>query len=447
MNYGARGWVAHHNTTVAQTAPVGDSATAIRCGRLADGGGVALAAPVGAFRVQRRREIPARPRLSVMKARPSSVSTGSSPTRRAISSRRPRRRPSTSSAARRRHAAVSLACTMDWRSSGICSPTCSRQRRTERRRAFARALRRAAKLIPYQVGSERRDAGMGEGLRAAETEHRHISHLFGVHPGPRDHAGARRRCSPPRARRWRCAAMAARAGRWRGRSILGADAGRRPRLSGCLTNLLKPVRHAQSRVGGGVYSEPLRRASALPDRRQLRRDGGNRRDAGAEPRREIDLLPALPRAWPAGTVSGLRARGGVEVEIEWAGGTVRNVAIRSKLGGVCRVRSAAPFTVTGGYPCAPASGPSANPFYRVHPVARPIVASGAQLPRVVAPTGTTWSSRPRQEAPTSCRRNRLVLKCYGSPSLVLFFRAYGIPVRSMIASRAPAMTSSPPAER
>jgi alpha-L-fucosidase 2 len=53
---------------------------------------------------------------------------------------------------------------------------------------------------------------------------------------------------------------------------------------------------------------------------------------------EIELLPALPKAWPTGSVRGLRARGGFEVDVAWKDGRLTHAELRSAKGGVAHVR-------------------------------------------------------------------------------------------------------------
>jgi alpha-L-fucosidase 2 len=55
---------------------------------------------------------------------------------------------------------------------------------------------------------------------------------------------------------------------------------------------------------------------------------------------EIHLLPALPQAWPAGRVTGLRARGGFTVDIGWESGRLTRATITPLRDGPCRVRCA-----------------------------------------------------------------------------------------------------------
>jgi alpha-L-fucosidase 2 len=54
----------------------------------------------------------------------------------------------------------------------------------------------------------------------------------------------------------------------------------------------------------------------------------------------IQILPALPAAWPAGTVKGLRARGDFEItNLSWNNGEITALSIKSLSGGTCMLNT------------------------------------------------------------------------------------------------------------
>jgi alpha-L-fucosidase 2 len=97
----------------------------------------------------------------------------------------------------------------------------------------------------------------------------------------------------------------------------------------------------------------------------------------------IFVLPALPDVWKHGSIKGLRARGGFEIEsMEWKNGKISNLVIKSNLGGNCRIRSYSPLKVEGSTILLQAKGENRNPFYQVLQIKKPLVSSKAKLKTV-----------------------------------------------------------------
>ncbi|WNB86180.1 glycoside hydrolase N-terminal domain-containing protein [Cellulomonas sp. ATA003] len=202
-------------------------------------------------------------------------------------------------------------------------------------------------------------------LVEAEPEHRHQSHLYGVHPGgridpdqdPALAAAARASLDArgPESTGWSLA--------WR----LNLRARLRDRRGAELMveNFLRPVPaeadHAVSVRGGGVYRSLL---CAHPP---FQIDGNfgftagvaellvqsHRFAEGAPGRREIHLLPCLPPSWRDGAVRGLRARGGLVVDVEWSGGALDRAVLTADRDTTAVVRlgdATATMRLTAGLP-------------------------------------------------------------------------------------------------
>ena len=61
----------------------------------------------------------------------------------------------------------------------------------------------------------------------------------------------------------------------------------------------------------------------------------------------LHLLPALPDVWKEGSISGLRARGGFEVSMNWSGNRLQKAVVKSLNGGKLTIRTATPLKRSG----------------------------------------------------------------------------------------------------
>jgi len=90
----------------------------------------------------------------------------------------------------------------------------------------------------------------------------------------------------------------------------------------------------------------------------------------------IHILPALPDSWSEGTISGLKARGGFEIAMQWSENKPEKVTIQSYLGGICRIRSYYPLKGTG---LKKAKGENKNEFYKPVEIKAPLLSEGVHI--------------------------------------------------------------------